>query len=70
MRRARRSRLYWRRRSNVPDVIAVNKIDQALKTRSRPSRTCSALMPDAKVLRTEYGRAPLGIVAGEVHCER
>ncbi len=41
------------------DVIAVNKIDQASLDADQAVVTCSALMPDAKVLRTEYGRAPL-----------
>ena len=41
------------------DVIAVNKIDQASEDTEQAVVTCSALMPDAKVLRTEYGRAPL-----------
>ena len=41
------------------DVIAINKIDQAAQDTEQAVVTCSALMPDAKVLRTEYGRAPL-----------
>lgn len=50
------------------DVIAVNKIDVAAEDTEQAAVTCKALMPDALILRTEFGRAPLSELLPSLGC--